>query len=74
MVEPLASVVVLELQVVESELEIVGAYTMASATGDEVADANLEGLALGLALGGLEFPGIARTHEFRDEDARRGLE
>lgn len=68
----LASVVVLELQFVESELEIVGAYLVASATGDEVTDANLESLALGLALGGLELPGVARTQELGDEDARRG--
>ena len=68
----LANVVVLELQFVESELEIVGANTVASATGGEVADANLEGLTLSLALGGLDLPGIARAQELGDEDARRG--
>ena len=70
----LANVVVLELQFVEAELEIVGAATVASATGDEVADANLQGLALGLALGGLDLPGVARAHERGDSDARRSLE
>lgn len=69
-----ASVVVLELESVESELEFVGAGAMTSATGGEVADANLEGLAFGLALGGLDLPGIARAQELGDEDAKRGLE
>jgi hypothetical protein len=70
----LASVVVLELELVESELEFVGAGAVASATGGEVADANLEGLAFGFALGGLDLPGITRAQELGDEDARRGLE
>ena len=70
----LVGMVELELEFVESELEIVGAGTVASATVDEVADANLEGLALGFALGGLDLPGVARTEQFGDEDPRRGLE
>ena len=70
----LASVVVLELELVESELEFVGAGAVASATGVEVADANLESLALGLALSSFDLPGIARAEEFGDEDARRSLE
>jgi hypothetical protein len=69
----LADVVVSELEFIESELEFVGAGAMTSATGDEVADANLEGFAFGLALGGLDLPGVARTQELGDEDARRGL-
>jgi hypothetical protein len=74
LVAPLAGVVELELQLVESELEFVGAGAMTSATGGEVADANLEGLAFSLALGGLDLPGIARAQELGDEDARWGLE
>jgi hypothetical protein len=70
----LASVVELELEFVESELEFVGTAAVASATGDEVANANLERLAFGLALGGLDLPGIARAEELGDEDAGRGLE
>ena len=70
----LAGVVELELESVELELECVGAVAVTSATGGEVADANLEGLAFGLALGGLDLPGIARAEEFGDEDAGRGLE
>ena len=43
------------------EFEFVGASMVAIATGGEIADANLEGLAFGLALGGLDLPGIARA-------------
>jgi hypothetical protein len=70
----LACVVVLELKLVESALKFIGALAVTSATGGEVADANLEGFALGLALGGLDLPGVARAQELGDEDARRGLE
>ena len=70
----LLGVVELELDSVEFELDSVGSLTMASTTGGEIADTNLESLAFGFALGGLDLPGIARAEEFGDEDTRRGLE
>ena len=74
MVSLLAGMIELESDSVEFDLELVGSLTMADATGDEIADANLEGFAFGLALGGLDLPGVARAQEFGDEDARWGLE
>ncbi len=70
----LAGRVELKSELVAFELELVGAAAVASTTGGEIADTNLERLAFGLALGGLDLPGVTRTQEFGDEDTRRGLE
>lgn len=70
----LAGMVESKSELVEFGLEVVGSLTMASTTGGEIADTNLESLAFGLALGGLDLPGITRAEEFGDEDTRRGLE
>lgn len=58
-----------ELQLVELVLEVLGVSAMAVAAGGEVTDADLEGLALGFSLGGLELPGIATAEQLGDEDA-----
>lgn len=55
-------------------LELFGSLSVQVAGRVQIADPNLEGLALRLACGGLGLPGIAGPHQLGDEDAGRGTE
>jgi len=70
----LSGVIELELKFLEFVGEGIGPLSMLVATGGEIADADLEGFALGFARGGLVLPGVAGPHQLGDEDAGRGKE
>jgi len=63
----------LAFESLELESELVGPLAMAFAGGFEIADANFQGLALGLARGGLDLPGIAGPDQLGDQNPRRRL-
>jgi hypothetical protein len=63
-----------ELNLLELLLKILGALAMMIARGRKIADADLQGFALGFTCSGLGLPGIARAEKFGDENAWRSQE